>query len=172
MSLNDDVAERLIQAASNLHTENVEMNLLIRNALAANETISAINARIDSILGATQQLEKGVQLDESRLRQLEEQSAIIKEGFSTFKATAEELNTAVQRLEGKADGMGELIKGVGRKGDSWLDHLKDNRSEEATRWGKMNMLIERLTWRVSVMWVIHLVTVAVLVGIFIMLKLH
>jgi predicted transcriptional regulator len=149
--MNEQVAEVLLQKAATLITENVELNVQIRRALAVNETISAINGRIDSIQVAVQKMEKGVQLDESRLRQLEEQSETIKEGFRAFKETAQALNTAVERLDGK---VGEL------------------QLEETTRWEKNGMVIDRLKWQVPVMWIIHLVTVAVLVGIFIVMKFH
>jgi septal ring factor EnvC (AmiA/AmiB activator) len=170
--MKEDVAERLIESAAKLIAENVELNVLIRNALAVNETIHAINARIDGILGASRQLEKGVQLDESRLRQLEEQSAIIKEGLSAFNATTEGLNTTMQRWEGKVDVLDESVKALGKKGDLCLDRQYDNRLEEGTRWAQTSTFIERLRWRVSIMWIIHVITVAVLVGIFIALKFH
>ncbi|HTR29887.1 MAG TPA: hypothetical protein VMH27_11500 [Puia sp.] len=170
--MKEDVAERLIESAAKLIAENVELNVLIRNALAVNETIHAINARIDGILGASRQLEKGVQLDEGRLRQLEEQSAIIKEGLSAFKATAEGLNTMVQRWEGNAATLDDSVKAVGKKADLCLDRLYDNRSEEGTRWTQTSTFIEGLSRQVSIMWIIHLVTVAVLVVIFIALKSH
>jgi hypothetical protein len=145
--MNDDVAERIIQKTAALIEQNVEMNAKILGFMVVNETISAINGRIDAIAGGIKALEKGVQLDENKLQQLEWQSKEIKEGLQAFKKTAEGLSTAVQRLEGKVGRLEDLTKSAG-------------------------MYIDRLKWRVSLMWFIHLLTVAFLVAIFILLKIH
>jgi chromosome segregation ATPase len=145
--MQENVAERLIQKTASLIEQNVEMNARVQGFFVVNETISSINGRIDAIQSSLKHLEKGIQLDEHKIQELEYQTKDVKECIATFTKTVEGLNSRVQRLEGKVEGLAALTESADK-------------------------FIGRLKWRVSIMWITHLITAAFLVAMFLLLRIH
>src|SRR5580658_589555 len=122
------VLDKLTQKVSNMLDEIGDVNILIRRLTPTQETLNRINERVDAVFAALKQLENGVQLDEKKLAQLEEQIALLKDWLESvkktagelvdsFKGTARELKASIQGLEARAQGLevkldrlGELIK--------------------------------------------------------------
>jgi uncharacterized phage infection (PIP) family protein YhgE len=116
--MGDLVLEKLIQKVSNMLDEIGEVNILVRRMTPTQETLNRINERVDAVFGALSHLEKGVQLDEQKLAQLEEQISLLKEGLGSVNNMAEEL---VSSFKGTAHEV--------RKGLDSLDHEEYRRSE-------------------------------------------
>jgi hypothetical protein len=122
MIMGEIVLDKLTQKVSNMLDDIGEVNILIRRLTPTQETLSRINERVDAIVGVLKQLEKGVQLDENKLRQLEEQGGLLKEGLEAgvregivaVQSTVEEtLQHFIQTSERLQVGMASLFsKGV------------------------------------------------------------
>lgn len=173
--------DKLTQKVSNMLDEIGDVNILIRRMTPTQETLNRINERVDAVFGALKQLEKGVQIDEQKLVHLEEQISLLKQGLesvnnmaeelvSSFKGTAHELRVVVQRLEVKADQLGELMRAVAAKSDAVFDRLDRFYTAEGQRWDNNSRLLGRFRWYLSAMWIVQIATLATLIGILTVLK--
>jgi DNA repair exonuclease SbcCD ATPase subunit len=72
--MNDTVAEKLVQKVINMLEEMSDLNIQVRRLTPTQETFNRINERIDAILGAVRQIEKGIRHDEKRIAELEKQT--------------------------------------------------------------------------------------------------
>lgn len=118
------VFDKLTQKVSNMLDEIGEVNILIRRLTPTQETLNRIHERVDAVLGVLKQLEKGVQLDESRLQQLEEQSNLLKDGMEAVKCTVE-----------------GLVQGFKRSSDRLSDRLDEFKVLEERRWENNGKLL-------------------------------
>jgi chromosome segregation ATPase len=149
------VLEKLIQKVSNMLEEIGDVNILVRRMTPTQETLNRINERVDAVLAALKQLEKGVQLDEQKLAQLEEQISLLKEGLesdknmaeelvSSFKGTALGMNATVEGLETKVNRSGEFVTELGKKSDLIRERLDRLDHEEYARWHDNGKLLDEL----------------------------
>jgi len=94
--MSDVVVEKLTQKVSNFLEEVSEVNMLIRRQEPTRETLNKINERVDAIATAIGQIEMGLKLDDSRLKELEEQT-------KSLKLTLASLGNSIAGLAGNAD---------------------------------------------------------------------
>jgi predicted nucleic acid-binding Zn-ribbon protein len=173
------VMDKLTQKVSNLLDEIGEVNILIRRLTPTQETLNRINERVDAVFGALKQLEKGVQLDEKKLAQLEEQIALLKQGLETvnnmaeelvysFKGTERDLKASVQGLEVKVGQLGGLVKELGEKSEDIRKRLATQDHEEYGRWENNNKVLGELQKRLidlRVKWIILIVLVLMVLSV-------
>lgn len=173
--------EKLTQKVSNLLDEIGDVNILIRRLTPTQETLNRINERVDAVFGALKQLERGVQLDEKKLAQLEEQISLLKQGLETVnkmaeelvysnKCTAHELKASVQGLEIKMGQLGELVKEMSKKGDGIRERLDSLDHEEYRRWDNNIKVLAELQRRLANLKVIGIIVI-VLAGMVLSLVL-
>jgi predicted nucleic acid-binding Zn-ribbon protein len=154
------VVEKLTQKVSNMLDEIGDVNILIRRLTPTQETLNRINERVDAVFAALKQLEKGVQLDEKKLAQLEEQIALLKDWLESvkktagelvdsFKGTARELKASAQGLEVRVDRLGEVVKAFGEKSDGIRKGLDTHHHEEYRKWENNNKVLEELLKRLA-----------------------
>jgi hypothetical protein len=152
------VVEKLTQKVSNMLDEIGDVNILIRRLTPTQETLNRINERVDAVFAALKQLEKGVQLDEKRLAQLEELIALLQGGLESvnkmagdlvhsFDGMARELKVSVQGLEVKVGQLGGLVKELGEKSDDIRKRLGTHDHEEYGRWEDNNKVMGDLQKR-------------------------
>jgi chromosome segregation ATPase len=94
--MSEVVVDKLTQKVSNMLDEVSEVNLLIRRLPPAQETFNRIHERIDAIHVALKVFERGVQIDEEKLKHLEVQTLELKEGL---REMGEQLEKQVQLFE-------------------------------------------------------------------------
>jgi chromosome segregation ATPase len=97
--MSDVVIEKLVQKTSNMLEEVGEVNMLIRRLTPTQETLNRIHERVDAVHGVLKQLEKGVQLDEKMLEQLQAQCRLLDEEMQIVKKEEESLKAVADRLE-------------------------------------------------------------------------
>ena len=124
-------------------------------------------------------MEKGVQLDENKLAQLEEQISLLKEGLETVKKMAEELvssykgtahgmNATLEGLEAKLNRSEEFVTDLGKKCDVIRERLDRLDHEEYTRWhdnGKVLDALQRKLGEFKIAGIILIVLVGMVLSI-------
>ena len=150
--------DKLTQKVSNLLDEIGDVNILVRRMTPTQETLNRINERVDAVFVVLKQLENGVQLDEKKLAQLEEQIALLKDWLESvrkmaedllcsFTFTAGELKASVQGLEVKGGQLGELVKDLGSRIDGIRKGQDTRNLEEYSRWENNNKVLRELQKR-------------------------
>ncbi len=166
--------DKLTQKVSNMLDEIGDVNILIRRMTPTQETLNRINERVDAIFGALKQLEKGVQVDEQKLVQLEVQITFLKEGLDSvkkmveelvysFEGTAHELRGSVQRLEVNVGQLGTSVNGHGEKSDDIRKRLDTHDYEESGRWKNNDKLLGELQRRQVDLKVIGIILIVLVV---------
>jgi septal ring factor EnvC (AmiA/AmiB activator) len=127
--MNDAVAEKLVQKVINMLEEMSDLNIQVRRLTPTQETFNRINERIDAILGAIKQTEKGISNDEKRIAELENQTKSVDEILSKLNGTMLELkhNTGEIR-KGTLDIQQHAI-GAGTSNESRFKQLADKLDE-------------------------------------------
>jgi len=177
------VLDKLTQKVSNMLDEIGDVNILVRRLTPTQETLNRINERVDAVFGALKQLEKGVQLDEQKLAQLEEQIALLKDWLESvrktagelvdsFKGTARELKASVQGLEVKVGQLGELVKDLGTRSDGIHKGLDTLDHEEYKRWENNNKVLGELQIRLGVLRIFGIVLIVLVVMVLSFLLFH
>ena len=82
--MTDAVVEKLVQNVCNLMEENRDLNIVVRRLEPTRETLNNINERNDAIATAIGQIEKGLKLDDNRLKELEEQTKSLEQTLASF----------------------------------------------------------------------------------------
>jgi hypothetical protein len=77
--MNDTVVEKLVQKVINLTEEVNDVNIVVRGITPPQAIVNKIHERIDALLAGIQQIEKQLGLDERRLKELEDQTKLLKE---------------------------------------------------------------------------------------------
>lgn len=173
MIMGEMVVDKLTQKVSNMLDEIAEINILIRRLTPTQETLNRINERVDAVLGVLKQLERGVQLDEEKLRQLEEQNGLLKEGLEAikgkveglvqaFKQNGEGLNASVRSLQVKGDQFEESIKSLKNTHDILSNRLSHFDFVEEGRWKKNDELLAGLQGKLVEIKVTGIVMIAIL----------
>lgn len=151
-----------------------DVNILIRRLTPTQETLNRINERVDAVFGALKQLENGVQLDEQKLVQLEEQIALLKQGLETvnrmaeelvfsFKCTEHNLKASAERLEVSLSLFRGLVKELGEKSDDIRTCLGTHDHEESGRWEKNGKGLGELQKRLADLKVMEIVILVLVV---------
>jgi chromosome segregation ATPase len=115
--MSDVVVEKLTQKVSNFLEEVSEVNMLIRRQEPTRETLNKINERVDAIAMAIGQIEKGLKLDDSRLRELEEQTKSLKQTLASFgnsisglAGNVDTIRTAVMNIMSQINDLRERLE--------------------------------------------------------------
>jgi chromosome segregation ATPase len=98
--MNDAVAEKLVLKVINMLEEMSDLNIQVRRLAPSQETFNRINERIDAILGAIRQIEKGVSNDEKRIAALEEQNQSVQQALNALKEAMEKLTKKADEISG------------------------------------------------------------------------
>jgi uncharacterized protein YllA (UPF0747 family) len=76
--MNDLVVEKLIQKVITFTEEVNDVNIVVRGITPPQAIVNKIHERIDVMVAAIQQIEKKLDLDEGRLKQLEDQTKLLR----------------------------------------------------------------------------------------------
>ena len=77
--MNDTVVEKLVQKVINLTEEVNDVNIVVRGITPPQAIVNKIHERIDALLAGIQQIEKKLDLETRRLKELEDQTKLLKE---------------------------------------------------------------------------------------------
>jgi len=98
--MNDAVAEKLVQKVINLTEEVNDVNIVVRGIAPPQAIVNKIHERIDLLLAGTQQIEKKLDLDEKRLKELEAQTKLLKEEIESRKRAINDVGEQIIRSNG------------------------------------------------------------------------
>jgi chromosome segregation ATPase len=86
--MTDAVVEKLVQKVANMLDEMSDLNIQVRRLTPTQETLNRTNERIDAILGAIKQIERGISSDEKKIAELEKQTKSVEERLLDVKQHA------------------------------------------------------------------------------------
>ncbi|HEV3325856.1 MAG TPA: hypothetical protein VG052_09625 [Puia sp.] len=95
--MNDTVAEKLTQKVINLIEEVNDVNLVVRGIAPPQETVNRIHERIEAMYMAIKLIEKKLDLDEGRMKELEDQTKLLKGEMEFRKSTIHSVEEKIIR---------------------------------------------------------------------------
>lgn len=96
--MTDAVVEKLVQKVANVLDQMSDLNIQVRRLTPTQETLNRINERIDAILGAIKQVEKGISSDEKKIAELEKQTQSVEEILGKLNGTMLELKYNTEEI--------------------------------------------------------------------------
>lgn len=131
--MNDLIVEKLVQKVINLMGEVNDVNIVVRGISPPQEVVNKIHERIDALLAAIQQIEKKLNLDEGRLKELEDQTKLLKEEIEFRKS-------AIHDVEDK------IIKNNETLGQSFYNRLATMDDHARRRFEEMGKTFQSTFW--------------------------
>jgi chromosome segregation ATPase len=132
--MNDAVAEKLVLKVINMLEEMSDLNIQVRRLTPSQETFNRINERIDAILGAIRQIEKGISSDEKRIAALEEQTQSVQQALNALKEAIEKLTKKADEISGNTFAVKQNAIAASSSNESRFKQLENNLGE----WFRVN----------------------------------
>jgi chromosome segregation ATPase len=95
--MTEAVVEKLVEKVINLTGEVNDVNIVVRGISPPQAIVNKIHERIDVLVAAMQQIEKKLDLDEGRLKELEDQTKLLKEEMEFRKSAVHDVEERIIR---------------------------------------------------------------------------
>jgi chromosome segregation ATPase len=153
--MNEAVVEKLVQKVINLIGEVNDVNIVVRGIAPPQEVVNKIHERIDVLVAGMQQIEKKLDLDEGRLKELKDQTKSLKEEMEFRKS-------AVHDVEER------IIKNNESLGQSFYSRLETMDDHARRRFEEMGKTFQSTFWTQK--W--WLIVLSVVLFIFAIVVIH
>ena len=127
--MNDAVAEKLVQKVINMLEEMSDLNIQVRRLTPTQETFNRINERIDAMLGAIKQIEKGISSDEKKIAELEKQTQSVETILGKLNGTLLELKYNTEEIRKGTLDVKQHAMAADNSNDSRFKQLENNLDE-------------------------------------------
>jgi chromosome segregation ATPase len=95
--MTEAVVDKLVEKVINLTGEVNDVNIVVRGISPPQAIVNKIHERIDVLVAAMQQIEKKLDLDEGRLKELEDQTKLLKEEMEFRKSAVHDVEERIIR---------------------------------------------------------------------------